>query len=79
MVGLSVCFDKTPPEPAAGFIVKNRQHLERFIVNREVASGDGYFTIPMVALALRRAKFPREETHKVVYENPRDFFQLPLD
>jgi len=79
MVGLSVCFDKTPPEPAAGFIVKNRQHLDRFIVNREVASGDGYFTIPMVALALRRAKFPREETHKVVYENPRDFFQLPLD
>jgi predicted metal-dependent TIM-barrel fold hydrolase len=79
MVGLSVCFDKMPPEPAADFIMKNREHLERFIVNSEVASGDGYFTIPMVALALRRAKFPHEEIHKVVYENPRGFFQLPLD
>lgn len=79
MVGLSVCVDKMPPEPVAGLIMDNRAHLDRFIVNSEVASGDGYFTIPMVALALRRAKFPYADIYKVVYENPRDFFRLPLD
>jgi len=78
MVGLSVCVDKMPPEPVAGLIIRNRQHLDRFIVNSEVACGDGYFTIPMVALALRRAKFPYEDIYRVVYENPRDFFRLPV-
>ncbi len=78
-VGLSVCIDKMPPEVAAGIILNNRDHLDRFIVNSEVASGDGYFTIPMVALALRRAKFPYQDIYKLVYENPRDFFKLPLD
>jgi hypothetical protein len=33
----------------------------------------------MVALALRRAKMPYQEIYKVVYENPRDFFGLPID
>jgi predicted metal-dependent TIM-barrel fold hydrolase len=79
MVGLSVCVDKMPPEPVAGLIEENREYLDRFIVNSEVASGDGYFTIPMVALALRRAKFPYEDIYRVVYENPRDFFGLPVD
>ena len=78
-VGLSVCIDKMPPEVAAGIILNNRDQLDRFIVNSEVASGDGYFTIPMVALALRRAKFPYPDIYKVVYENPRDFFKLPVD
>jgi predicted metal-dependent TIM-barrel fold hydrolase len=79
MVGLSICMDKLPPEPAAALVMKNRQYLDRFIVNSEVASGDGYFTIPMVALALRRAKFPYEDVYQLVYDNPRDFFRLSLD
>jgi predicted metal-dependent TIM-barrel fold hydrolase len=78
-VGLSVCVDKLPPEAAAAAIMDNHDHLDKFIVNSEVASGDGYFTIPMVALALRRAKFPYRDIYRVVYENPRDFFRLPLD
>lgn len=78
MVGLSICVDKMPPEAAANLILENPDKLDKFIVNSEVASGDGYFTIPMVALALRRAKFPYEDIYRVVYENPRDFFRLPL-
>jgi predicted metal-dependent TIM-barrel fold hydrolase len=78
-VGLSVCVDKMPPEAAADLILANRDKLDRFIVNSEVACGDGYFTIPMVALALRRAKMPYGEIYQVVYENPRDFFGLPID
>lgn len=78
-VGLSVCYDKMPPEAAANLILNNRDKLDKFIVNSEVASGDGYFTVPMVALALRRARFPHKDIHKVIYENPKAFFNLPLD
>ena len=79
MVGLSVCVDKMPPESAANLILKNRDDLDRFIINSEVASGDGYFTVPMVALALRRARLQYRDICKVVYENPKAFFRLPLD
>ena len=79
MVGLSVCFDKMPPEAIAGLIAKNQDKLDKFIVNSEVASGDGYFTIPMVALALKRLKVKYNDIQKVVYENPKAFFKLPLD
>jgi len=78
-VGLSICFDKMPPESAANLILNNRDKLDKFIINSEVASGDGYFTIPMVALALRRAKVPYSEIYKLTYENPKAFFKLPLD
>jgi len=78
-VGLSVCFDKMPPEAAANLILNNRDKLDKFIINSEVASGDGYFTVPMVALALRRAKLPHKDIHKIIYENPKAFFNLPLD
>ena len=78
-VGLSICFDKMPPESAANLILNNRDKLDKFIINSEVASGDGYFTVPMVALALRRAKLPYKDIYKIVYENPKAFFNLPLD
>jgi predicted metal-dependent TIM-barrel fold hydrolase len=78
-VGLSICFDKMPPEPAANLILNNRDKLDKFIINSEVASGDGYFTIPMVALALRRLKVPYREIYQVVYKNPKEFFKLPLE
>ena len=78
-VGLSCCFDKMPPEPVADLILNNRGKLEQFIVNSELASGDGYFTVPMVALALRRAKLPHKDIYEVIYENPKAFFNLPLD
>jgi predicted metal-dependent TIM-barrel fold hydrolase len=78
-VGLSCCFDKMPPESVANLILNNRDKLDKFIINSELASGDGYFTVPMVALALRRAKLPYQDIYKVVYENPKAFFNLPLD
>jgi len=78
-VGLSICFDKMPPETAANLIYQNRDKLDRFIVNSEVASGDGYFTVPMVGLALRRLKLKHQEIDRVVYQNPKVFFNLPLE
>jgi uncharacterized protein len=77
-VGLSVCFDKMPPEAAANLILNNLDKMEKFIIDSEVASGDGYFTIPMLALALRRAGISYREIYQLVYENPKAFFKLPL-
>ena len=79
MVGLSVCMDKMPPEVAAGFVAANPKQRETLIINTEVASGDGYFTMPMVMLAMRRLGMKRREIEQVVYENPKRFFRLPID
>ena len=79
MVGLSVCMDKMPPEVAANFVFNNPDKRDRLIVNTEVASGDGYFTIPMVVLAMKRLGMKRDEIERVVYENPKKFFKLPIE
>ncbi len=78
-VGLSICFDKMPPESAANLILKNQDKLDKFIINSEVASGDGYFTVPMVGLALRRLKMKHNDIDQIVYGNPKAFFNLPLE
>jgi predicted metal-dependent TIM-barrel fold hydrolase len=79
MVGLSVCMDKMPPEVAASYVFNHPDKRDRLVVNTEVAGGDGYFTIPMVGLAMKRFGMKRNEIEQVVYENPRRFFKLPLD
>ncbi len=68
-----------PPESVANLILSNRDKLDKLIINSELASGDGYFTVPMVALALRRARLPHKDIYKLVYENPKAFFNLPLE
>ena len=79
MVGLSVCIDKMPPEVAANYVLSNPDKRDKFVVNSEVASGEGYFTIPMVILAMKRLGIKRDEIERVVYENPKKFFNLPID
>jgi predicted metal-dependent TIM-barrel fold hydrolase len=79
MVGLSVCMDKMPPEVAANYVFKNPDKRGRLIVNTEVAGGDGYFTIPMVILAMKRLGMKHDEIERVVYENPKKFFKLPME
>jgi len=79
MIGLSVCHDKMPTEVAANYVLNNPDKLDRLLINTEVASGDGYFTVPRVILAMRRLGMKRDEIERVVYDNPKKFFKLPLD
>ncbi len=79
MIGLSVCSDKMPPEVAAGFVKNNPDLRKRLLVNTEVAGGDGYFTIPRVTLAMRQMGMKHNEIEEVVYENPKNFFNLPIE
>ncbi len=78
MVGLSVCHDKMPPEVAADYVMKNPARRDKLIINCELAGGDLYFTVPRVTMALRMMGMTHDEIEKVVWDNPRKFFKLPL-
>lgn len=79
MVGLSICFDKLPPEVAAQYVLNNPDKRDKLILNCELASGDGYFTVPRAMLAMRQMGMKRDEIEQVVFENPKKFFNLPVD
>jgi predicted metal-dependent TIM-barrel fold hydrolase len=78
MVGLSVCHDKMPPEIAADYVLKNPDKRDKLILNCELAGGDLYFTVPRVVLTMRMMGLSHDEIEKVVWENPKRFFKLPL-
>ena len=80
MVGLSVCHDKMPPEIAAEYVLKNPDKRDRLVINSELGYGkDGYFSVPRVILAMRILGLKRQEIEKVTFENPKKFFNLPID
>lgn len=80
MVGLSVCFDKLRPEDAAETVLQNPARRDRFLINSEVGdSGVGYFSIPRTVLAMRRLGLRSEEIERVTWDNPKRFFDLPIE
>ncbi|MCF8095329.1 MAG: TatD family hydrolase [Desulfobacteraceae bacterium] len=79
MVGLSVCHDKMPPEAAADCVINNADKRDKLIINCELAGGDMYFTVPRVALALRMKGMAHDDIERVVWDNPKNFFDLPVD
>lgn len=79
MVGLSVCFDKMPPEMAAEIVLKNPDKRDKLLVNDELAWGkDGYFSVPRVMMAMRILGLKREEIEQVTFENQKKFFNLRI-
>jgi predicted metal-dependent TIM-barrel fold hydrolase len=78
MVGLSICHDKMPPETAADYVLKNADKRDRLLLNCELAGGDLYFTVPRAIMAMRMMGLGHAEIEKVVWENPKRFFKLPL-
>jgi predicted metal-dependent TIM-barrel fold hydrolase len=79
MVGLSVCWDKMPPEVAAEIVLKHPDKRDKLVINSELGYGkDGYFSIPRVILAMKRLGLKSEEIEKVTFENPKKFFNLPI-
>ncbi len=80
MIGLSVCWDKMPPEPAARYVIENPDKRDKIIINSELGGeGNDYFMVPRVMLAMKLFGLDRATIDKVCYQNPRDFFSLPLD
>lgn len=80
MVGLSVCWDKMPPEAAARMVIDRPEWRRRLIVNSELGGQDNdYFMVPRVMLAMRLMGLDKQTIDQVCWETPRDFFDLPLD
>jgi predicted metal-dependent TIM-barrel fold hydrolase len=80
MVGLSVCWDKMPPEAAARIVVERPEWRERLMVNSELGGqGNDYFMVPRVMLALRLMGLDKRTVDEVCYETPKAFFGLPIE
>ena len=80
MVGLSICWDKMPPEAAARYVIDHPDSRARIIINSELGGqGNDYFMVPRVMLAMRLMGLDKETIDTVCWRTPRDFFSLPLD
>jgi len=80
MVGLSICWDKMPPEAAARIVIEHPDWRDRLIINSELGGqGNDYFMVPRVMLAMRLMGLDKGTIDEVCYQTPRDFFELPLE
>lgn len=80
MVGLSICWDKMPPEPAAHYVIDNPDVRGKIIINSELGGeGNDYFMVPRVMLAMRLFGLDKAAIDEVCYQNPKDFFGLTVD
>ena len=79
MVALSVCYDKNSPDDAAKMVIDNPDKRDKLFVNSELGyDREGYFSVPRVVLAMRLLELDRKEIEKVVWDNPKNFFKLPI-
>lgn len=79
MVGLSVCWDKMPPEVAAGIVIDHPDWRDRLIINSELGGMDNdYFMVPRVMLAMKLRGLDRQVIDDVCYTTPKEFFKLPV-
>ncbi|HJW75322.1 MAG TPA: TatD family hydrolase [Thermoleophilia bacterium] len=80
MVGLSICWDKMPPEVAARLVIDRPEARDRVLINSELGGqGNDYFMVPRVMLAMRLFGLDKETIDRVCWQNPRDFFGLPVE
>jgi uncharacterized protein len=79
MVGLSVCWDKMPPEAAARCVIDHPGERDRLLVNSELGGqGNDYFMVPRVMLAMRLMGLDKATADQVCWQAPHDFFKLPV-
>jgi predicted metal-dependent TIM-barrel fold hydrolase len=80
MVGLSICWDKMPPEVAARYVIEHPEARPKVIINSELGGqGNDYFMVPRVMLAMRLMGLEKSVIRQVCRQNPKEFFGLPLD
>jgi predicted metal-dependent TIM-barrel fold hydrolase len=79
MVALSVCYDKNTPDNAARIVQENPDKRDRLLINSELGyDREGYFSVPRAVLAMKLLKIDPNEIEKIVWNNPKNFFSLPL-
>jgi predicted metal-dependent TIM-barrel fold hydrolase len=80
MVGLSICWDKMPPEVAAHYVIDNPDKRDKIIINSELGGqGNDYFMVPRVMLAMKLMGLDKQTIDDVCYTTPKKFFKLPVE
>jgi len=80
MVNLGVCYDKLRPDDVAEIVKRYPDKRDKLMISSMIGnSGGGYFSCPRAVLAMRMAGLKRTEIEQVTWENPRNFFNLPVD
>jgi predicted metal-dependent TIM-barrel fold hydrolase len=79
MVGLSICWDKMPPEAAARWVIDHPEQRDRIIINSELGGmGNDYFMVPRVMLAMKLMGLDASVIDDVYWRTPKEFFALPI-
>jgi len=79
VTGLSVCYDKLSAEDAAQLVIDNPESRDMITIGSELGyGGAGHFSLVKVAWAMRMAGMSREDIEKVMWDNPKKFFKLPV-
>ena len=80
MVNLGICYDKLRPDDIPAIIKKYPDKKNKFMLSSMVGnSGGGYFSVPRAVMAMRMAGMKRNEIEQISWENPKNFYKLPLD
>jgi predicted metal-dependent TIM-barrel fold hydrolase len=80
MVGLSICWDKMPPEVAARYVIDHPEQRRKIIINSELGGmGNDYFMVPRVMLAMRLMGLDKATIDEVCWRTPKEFFKLPVE
>ena len=80
VTGLSICYDKLTAEEAADLVIQNPDKKEMIILGSELGyGGAGHLSLVKVAWALRMEGIAREDIESVMWENPKKFFNLPIN
>lgn len=79
MVNLGVCYDKLRPDDVVEIIKKYRNKIDKLMLSSMIGNSyGGYFSLPRTVLAMRMAGIERDIIEQVTWENPKNFFRLPV-
>jgi len=79
VTGLSVCYDKLTAEEAAELVIDNPDRRDMITLGSELGyGGSGHLSMVKVAWAMRMSGMSREDIEKVMWDNPKTFFNLPV-
>lgn len=83
VTGLSVCYDKLTVEEAAELVIKNMNNpakRDMITIGSELGyGGAGHLSMVKVAWGLEQEGVSREDIEKVMWNNPKRIFNLPID
>ncbi|MBN2062129.1 MAG: TatD family hydrolase [Deltaproteobacteria bacterium] len=80
VTGLSVCYDKLTAEEAAALVINNPDKREKIVIGSELGyGGAGHLSLVKVAWVMRMEGLSRNDIEAVMWDNPKRFFNLPLE